>query len=204
MRFKPDWIYLRPSLIVMGMALLFAVVLKMIGYGYLNEMTLRYQQTNAEHNGAQSRLSELQEDGKIITGYREKFSLLERAGLFDSKKRVEWVDAVNSVRNKMKLPLVRYQISPQSEFQPSYLPVDEYISVMSSNIRFEAGLLHEDDLVDLFAWMARYVPGQLHLSACELNRSEEYFGYYADRSNLNVICDLNWLTIAPRLQEASQ
>ncbi len=203
MRFSPDWRYLRPALLVLAMALLFAVALKLIGYSYLGQMTQLHEQKNGEHSEAQAKLTTLREDGQIITDYRERFSTLARAGLFDAKKRVEWVDAVNGARRAMKLPLVRYQISPQSIFQPGYLPVDEHVSVMSSNVKLEAGLLHEGDLVDLFAWMERYVPGQLHLSQCEMSRTEQYFGYYVDRPNLNVVCDLNWLTMAPQPHEAA-
>ncbi len=204
MKFSPDWHYLRPALMVVVMALLFSGALKLIGYNYVGKMQLLHEEKSVEHADAEAKLSTLREDGQIIEEYAEKFSVLARAGLFDQKKRIDWVDAVNSARSEMRLPMVRYQISPQSIFQSEYMPVDEHVAVMSSHVKFEAGLLHEGDLIDLFSWMMRYVPGQLHLSQCEMSRTEQYFGYYADRPNLNVICDFNWMTMLPLTVEEKQ
>jgi len=197
MKSKPDWLYLRPALIIMSMALLFSIIIKLVGIQYYQEMSALYDQKNAEHSDVKMKLAEVREEKEIVASFSESFASLEKSGQFDGKQRIDWVDAVNSARQKMKLPLVSYLISPQSPYVADYLQTDGYASVMLSSVKLEASLLHEGDMVDLFGWMESQAAGQLHLSHCELRRTEAQFGYYADRSNMDVSCDFSWFTIIP-------
>ena len=197
MRVNIDWRYLRPALIVAGLALLFSSLLLLLGNDYnVNMATLHHLKTS-EYSDIEFRLNEIRQDEELIGLYLDKFNALAKTGVFDQKQRVEWVDAVNNARHKMKMPLVRYQIAPQLPYSADYLHQDGYVDVMVSQVKLEAGLLHEGDLVDLFNWMDRYAPGQLHLSHCKVKRVEEVFGYYGDRPNLNLLCDLRWFTLHP-------
>ncbi len=200
MAFKPDWLYLRPALIIMSTALLFAILIKLLGVHYYQEALAQYDQKNAEYNEINTALATLREEQKMIVNFKESFNHLVKEGLFDSKQRIEWVDTVNNARRKMKLPLVRYQISPQTSYSAKYLPVDEHVNVMSSLVKLDAGLLHEGDLVYLFKQMDNNAPGQLHLSQCKLIRIEKVFGYFSAHPNMNVTCEFSWLRVAP-LQE---
>ncbi len=197
MKSKPDWFYLRPALIVMTVALLFSISIKLLGIYYYQGVLTKYEQQNVLYQETNATLTEVREAQDIIATYGERFDELERSGLFDGKERVKWVDAVNSARREMKLPLVRYELSAQVPFIPTYLPGDEFVSAVSSTIKLEAGLLHEGDIIDLFGWMERYAPGQLHLSQCELVRSEATFGYFTENPNMNVTCYFNWITLLP-------
>ncbi len=198
---KIDWQYLRPALIVVALSLLFSVLLVFLGRDYRADMSALYQLKLSAYSEVERQLDEVRHDKELIARYLTPFNQLVRSGLFDQKQRVEWVDAVNAARAKMKLPLVRYQIAAQVPYLADYLTDEGYVRVMASEVKLEAGLLHEGDLVDLFNWMERYAPGQLHLSHCEMKRAEEVFGYYADRPNLKLMCDLQWFTIEPLDEE---
>ena len=198
---KIDWQYLRPALIVVALSLLFSVLLVFLGRDYRADMSAIYQLKLSAYSEVERQLDEVRHDKELIARYLTPFNQLVRSGLFDQKQRVEWVDAVNAARAKMKLPLVRYQIAAQVPYLAGYLTDDGYVRVMASEVKLEAGLLHEGDLVDLFNWMERYAPGQLHLSHCKMKRAEEVFGYYADRPNLKLMCDLQWFTIEPLDEE---
>ena len=201
MGFNPDWRYLRPALIVVVLAVIFSCLLLFLGADYRQHMADYYDLKSAEYSDVEMQLEEVREDKEILAVYLDKFNALEKTGVFDNKRRVEWVDAVNNARKNMKLPLVRYQISPQVEFSAEYLMGDGEVNVRTSQVKLEAGLLHEADLVDLFKWMDQYAPGQMHVSDCKMRRSEDKFGYYADRPNLKLYCELLWFTIHPIVEE---
>ncbi len=203
MRADIDWHYLRPALVVVGLSLLFSALLLFLGRDYRADMAALQQMKSAAYSDVEMQLEEVYHDRALIADYLGPFRELEESGLFDPHQRVEWVDAVNEARARMKLPLVRYQIAAQQPYSADYLPADGYVSVMASAVKLEAGLLHEGDLVDLFQWMERYAPGQLHLVHCEMKRAEERFGYYADRPNLRLMCDLRWFTIEAAAGEGS-
>lgn len=192
-----DWFYLRPTLIITMMAFTFSMALVYLSQSYLTDMRQQYNNTNSAYNNAKSQLHDVQDDELIIQQYRQRFETLQSTGIFDSKQRIDWVDSVNNARKKMKLPMVSYQISAQKTFNANYLSEDEHAKVKMSHINLEAGLLHEDDLADLFNWMARYAPGQLHLSRCDMKPVEGVYGYYAERPNLLASCELLWLTVHP-------
>ncbi len=197
MQVNVDWRYLRPALIVVSLSVVFSGLLIFLGNDYHTNMGSLHDLKNDEYSEVEMKLNEVRQDKELIALYLDKFNALEKTGVFDKKQRVEWVDAVNNARRKMKLPLVRYQIAPQLPYSANYLHQDGYADVMVSQVKLEAGLLHEGDLVDLFNWMDHYAPGQLHLSHCKMKRAEEVFGYYGDRPNLNLLCDLRWFTVHP-------
>ncbi len=192
-----DWRYLRPALIVMALTIFLSSVLMFLGADFRTKMAQLYYSKQSELGDVELEFEKIREDERLTALYLTQFNTLKEEGIFDEKKRVDWVDAVNSARSKMKLPLVRYQISPQTSFSAEYLSGSEYVSVNVSQVKLEAGLLHEGDLKDLFKWMDLYAPGQLHVSHCEMKQMEAVFGYYGDSANLTVLCELNWYVISP-------
>ena len=197
MKLNIDWRYIRPALIVASLSLVFSIVLVYLGHNYHEDMLAHHALKSAEFSDAEMQLNELREDKEIINAYLDNFNAMEKKGLFDAKHRVDWVDTVNEARSKMKLPIVRYQIFPQQQFSANYLVDEGLVNVVSSKVKLEAGLLHEGDLADLFSWIDKYAPGQIHLSSCDLKRVELVFGYYSHGPNLNVACELDWFSIIP-------
>lgn len=194
---KIDWRYLRPALVVMALAVCLSGALMFLGTDFRKKMAQLYYLKQSELGDVEMAFEKLREDERLTALYLAEFNALEEKGVFDKKQRVDWVDAVNSARSKMKLPLVRYQISPQVSFSAEYLMGSEYVTVNASQVKLEAGLLHEGDLDDLFKWMDLYAPGQLHVSHCEMKQMEKVFDYYGDRANLTVLCELNWYVVSP-------
>ncbi len=201
MKLKVDWHYLRPALIVASLSMVFSAVLIFLGHNYHADMVDHHALKNAEFSEAEMQMEELREEKEIIAAYLDNFIAMQKSGIFDAKHRVDWVDSVNEARRKMKLPIVRYQIFPQRAYNAEYLVDEGLVNVVTSQIKLEAGLLHEGDLADLFSWMDKYAPGQIHLSNCDLKRVELVFGYYSHGPNLNVNCELEWFSVIPLEQE---
>lgn len=196
---KPDWDYLRPAIIIMLIALILSAGIKLLGFTYYQSISEQYQLKNEEYSNLAARLDWLNQRQDLVDRFKTSFVKLKKTGLFEDTPRVDWVDSVNTARAKMKLPVVRYQILPQSPYFADYLQEAEYVNVMSNEVVLEAELLHEGDLADLFEWMERAAPGQLYLSECELTRIESVFNYYAvDRPNMKARCDFTWFTIIPK------
>lgn len=192
-----DWQYLRPAMIVVLCALVFSSALIFLGHDYHSEMLDYHAMKSTDYSNAELQLETLREDEKIIEEYLDSFIAIAESGLFDEKHRVNWVDTVNVARSLMRLPLVKYQISPHQVHVADYLIDAGLVNVMSSRIKLDAGLLHEGDLVDLFAWMDKYAPGQIHLSKCDMKSVEKVFAYYRHGPNLNVHCELDWFSVIP-------
>ncbi len=199
-----DWRYMRSALVFALISVIVSVSLVGASFHYYTQMKSEYSLKKSERDNLKLMLENAREDQAVIQEYLERFRALERGGIFDESQRVEWVDAVNNARRKMKLPLVRYHIFPEAVFDADYLVNDGYVTVVVSRVKLEAGLLHEGDLVDLFHWMDLYAPGQLHVSECNMKRSGVVYGYYADSPNLAVTCELLWFTIKPAHQHANR
>ncbi|MFC1751256.1 hypothetical protein ACFL2V_20940 [Pseudomonadota bacterium] len=199
-----DWRYMRSALIVVVISVLVAALVVSASMHYYSNIEVEYSLKSSEHDDLQQMLADAREDETIIKDYLDGFRGLEQAGVFDKTQRVEWVDAVNNARSNMKLPLVRYHILPEAAFEADYLTNDGYVTITASQVKLEAGLLHEGDLDDLFSWMDRYAPGQLHVSECNMKRTGLVFGYYEDSSNLTVECQMLWLTIKPIDQQTGE
>ena len=194
---KLDWRYLRPALIALGISVALSVALIYTGVDYRAKMAAALDQQNARRNAVEMRFRTAEDDRRDIDLYLERFKEIKAAGMLDAEQRMDWVDALRAASQAMKLPLARYQISPQAPFTAPYLQELGDIAVNVSRVKLEMGLVHEGDMLRLLDALEQRVQGQFHVQGCIMQRAAAEFGYYADHPNISATCYLRWFTLQP-------
>jgi len=203
MRHKLDWLYLQPALITVSAALVMTMLLVYFSYIYRSEVQADYDTELTLYRDIERKISEVNEDKMFIEVYGERFKALESAGIFVAEQRVSWVDSLQTAIREMKLPNVRYEVSPQRVSADNLSYDANNITVHASPLKIEMNLLHEQDMITLLERLEHNVVGRFLIDSCEIKRAEVKFGYYLDRPNLGITCHMRWLTLSPAANEAN-
>jgi len=202
MKRKFDWHYLRPVLIIISMTTLITMLMAYFSHAYHAEVQAGYDSEQASYRDIEGKIRDTNEDKYFIEVYSERFKALESTGIFVAEQRVDWVDSLQAAIRSMKLPNVKYEVSPQRLSADDLLRDADSILIYASPLKVEMNLLHEQDMITLLDRLERNVMGRFLVDSCEMKRAEEKFGYYLDRPNLGVTCQLRWLTLSPASSEA--
>ncbi len=202
MKRKFDWHYLRPALILISISVVTTMLLTYFSYSYRVELQTDYDSEQENFQAIEGKFREANEDKYIIEVYSERFKTLESEGVFVAEQRVDWVDSLQAAIRAMKLSGVKYEVSPQRLYSDNLLQDADSIHIYASPVKVEMNLLHEQDMIALLERLERKVMGRFLIESCEMKRAELKFGYYLDRYNLGVSCQLRWLTLSPADSEA--
>lgn len=118
--------------------------------------------------------------------------------------RLNWVDSLRTSVQVLQVPRMHFQFSPQVRFDKGLIDAGSQLKLYSSRMNLEVGLLHEIDLLRIFAELERKIPSMFTIDSCEIEPVDEMFFYAVDRHNLNVRCELLWFTFNFAAQPSSE
>ena len=197
MKHKFDWHYLRSAIIIISATVIATILLAYFSHAYRAEVEASYELEQASYRDLEKWFRDVNEDKHFIEIYSERFKELEAEGVFVAEQRVDWVDGLQTAIREMKLPNVKYEVSPKGLSTDYSLLAADSILIYASPLKIEMNLLHERDMIMLLDRLERKVMGRFLVDRCEMRRAELKFGYYLDRPNLGVTCHLRWLTMSP-------
>lgn len=138
--------------------------------------------------------------------YRERFALLQAAGLVGDENRLGWIEAVRRIQAGRKLVSATYEIEPQQVLAPPPGAATGQLQLRGSRMHLDLGLVHEGDLFHFLDDLR--AAGMYSVQDCRLKRNDIPAGA-AGLARLNAACTLVWLTFgaapaksAPALNKA--
>lgn len=204
MNFKEiDWKILRWPLALLVICGASAAVMVMLSHTFVENASAEFRRNNAQFRSIRSQYQGVDEEKSIIAEYQPQYEQLVRDGVVGPEQRLDWVEALRESARVLKLPSLRYQLDTQKPYW-SAGPVSAtkstaYTSVMTLNV----GLLHEEDLVRLFAELERRAKGMFKVSSCSIMLVSDQIQDDPVAANMNAICTLDWLTVGPRETSAN-
>lgn len=199
MKIDIDWLYMKSSLMMAGTLILFALAIAISSWLYLaqhEDDAVKQHQAMVEAN---SNLFEVLEAKRLFNNYGEQYKDLVDQGIVGNEQRLEWVDAVKSQLEALKLPELFYKINPQKKFESPDIEQSEGIAVTKSQIELTFGVYHTEDLIHLLYEVEQQIAGAFHVESCKLTRIEKRFSFFKDNANMKAICNINWFTLHPKL-----
>lgn len=153
------------------------------------------QQAMAQEQVAQvrSKLSRVQEERRDLDAYYEEYQRLVSRGVVGDEKRLDWIEAIDRIREQRSIFSTRYAIAPQKAYlAPAGLAGG--INLVSSEMTLQLTLLHEGELLNFFDALRRESNGLFLLQGCRIERIDPTQQLrYAPQ--LNAECALEWLTL---------
>lgn len=165
-------------------------------------------QTKAELRNAQNAVSDARrqldsarQDAESMSTYSIEYGALLAQEIIGEDKRLNWIEALEKIRQQNPTNDFRYRIEPQQPYTPNPALDTGNFDIRYSAMKLQFELLHEGQLVDFFAALRHDINGWYHLESCTLQRKsvdiEQPFTPDAS-ARLSAECSGGWITLKNR------
>jgi hypothetical protein len=191
-----DWRLLRGALLALTGSLVLGGTLAVSGYFFLERMNRSFEAEHRRFLSASQRYLLVDKEEQLIQTYRPRFDALVRNGMLGDEPRLAWTEALQTASTALGLPSLRYDVQPSQPYE-SPLPLESGLfRVYGTRMRLNAGLLHEDDLFRLLAFLSQHAQGQYTVERCSLRPARQGEGQAGQAvANLEGECELIWFTL---------
>lgn len=193
-----EWRTLRTPAALAATALLLLVGTAWAGSVWLDEKERDYRRARGELSRAASQYRSASDDKAVYEEYAARFRELERTGMIGEEYRLSWIETLQTINQELKLPVLRYEISPQSTATLDGAGFDTgHFSLYRSDMTVKFGALHEGDVLRLLSTLAGDAAGLMETESCSMKRSrgDGTIAHDAGSANLEVSCRLHWYTL---------
>ena len=197
-----DWRSLvLPGVLALAALLLLAGVV-WGGSIWLDQRASDYQRARSDLARVANRYRSASDDKAVYQQYASRFRELESSGMIGEERRLTWVEAVRAANRELELPVLRYDVSPQSTVALEDAPFDpSRFALHRSEMTIRFGALHEGDVLRLLRALARDGAGLMETAACQMGWARgagnggRRVRYEPGVANLDVGCSLRWYTL---------
>lgn len=151
------------------------------------------QQAQARQGETRARLSRAHDDEREIRDRIARYQELIRMGRTQPERRLEWVETLNHIKTSRRLLGLDYEIGPQRALDEKQ-PASGGFRFLASPMKLEMPLLHEEDLLGLFADLAARTEALVSVRSCRIERLPPRRAS-RDPANLKAACELDWITL---------
>jgi hypothetical protein len=197
-RLNIHWSLLRGASLALFLSLSVGVSIVLGSQFYLQEAESKYLRQRAELDGVARLYRTAENDRSLYSQYVTRYQDLERQGVIGDEPRLNWVEALERINQTLRLPVLRYEIQPQAHVSMKGNRYDtKIIRVYRSTMSFDAGLLHEGDLLVLLNELRRQTSGRFEVRDCDVKFASPARGvvFNARQPNLVALCTLDWYTL---------
>jgi hypothetical protein len=120
------------------------------------------------------------------------FQRLAARGAVGEEARLEWVELLNEIRDRRRLPGVRYEFAPRRALEQGETGA---FGLYASAMKLQARLLHEEDLTRLLADLRERAPALIQVKRCEVSRLPVTDPADAAQGLLRADCLIDWITL---------
>ncbi len=137
------------------------------------------------------------EDVKQIDVYYPRFKSYKVQGIVGEEDRVTWVENLARQARERHVISLTYSVAPPEILVWKTFGKMNGADVYGSAMKVEAGLLHEEELMDLLAGLRAESKGLFSIQECMIDRKgkEGQLNHSGDVANFTGICQLMWYTI---------
>ena len=193
---KIDFFYLRRPLIMIVVAVVISAALVLVGYQYEKAQQKDYKAAVSTLRSTHQRYSNLVKDIDLLDQYRSLYSEYKSSGLVGDERRLSWIESLESTNEVLKLPILTYSLDPQEDFERPEFKLKRGVSVMSSAMNLNMGLLHEEDLFALLEGLRLSISNLFTVDSCTMTRVGAVDrSLDTKRANLRSRCTIRWVTI---------
>lgn len=196
MKSNIDFGFLKNTLIFLGIALVLALVFIFAGIYFEQTKYDEYKKAKVSLAKSHRKYKKLVEDLDLLELYRDSYKHYTQSGLIGPERRLTWIETLESLNDELKLPKLTYSLSPQEEFKRPLFTVDAKIRVLSTPMKMEIDLLHEEDLFDVFGGIDARIQNLFTIDECRIRRKSKSSALLNTRSaNLISSCLMRWITV---------
>lgn len=184
-----DWAYLRQGLLGTALLALSSAVVWGATTAYRSRATATLVAAEQARNSLEAERNELTERRDARRKFARTFQQLSVDGVVGDEQRLALIQATRAASQELRLPYLRYTTGPQRQFEAPWLVPGVAAPVRVSLMDLQLGLVHELDLLRLFAQL-REAPGRPEIRSCSLELLGVDRAPEPDKANISGICQL--------------
>ncbi len=191
-----DWRFLRGALIFLLLAAIATAALIYFGLLYEEDRATAYRQQESQLRSTHSKYEKLVRDLDLMEQYTTKFNGYKSSGLVGKERRLSWIESLEAVNSRLRLPRMSYNLMPQEDFKrPGFKPL-RFVSVKSSPMQVSMELLHEGDVFSLIEGLEQEISNLFTVDSCRLRLKGQVGKLFDTRKpNLSGDCVIRWISI---------
>jgi len=162
---------------------------------YLQETKTLAAATSAQRAEVQTRLASATEEEREIKANLQQYQALAARGIIGEEKRLDWVDTITAIKNERRLFNISYSIEPQKQLDYPGFGVGSGVYFMTSRVKINLQLLHEEDLLNFIDDLAKRSKLYLSVRSCNVQRTERGSGGTVLAPRLQADCVFDLITI---------
>lgn len=190
-----DWSVLRRAIIIFSICVIAGGVLIGGSSYFKKEMLTKYNKNNRQFQNISRKYLAVDEEERLIKKYYPEFLNLYQKGLFGREQRLNWIETIKASDDRIKVPSIKYQISLQEEYSPTFSINMGNFRLFDSNMKLKIDMLHEGDLFRLLEDLNKNAIGTYTVSKCKFKRSGKKVNQDINKGNVSAECELQWFNI---------
>ncbi len=197
-----DWSVIKFPTIIFIVVLLVSVALIYGSWTFKEDMFSEYKKNKAMFTAISQQYLAVDENEKIIRQYYPEFIALYKKGFVGREHRLNWIETLRAASERIKLPGLTYDISPQEEYSPEFSTNMGRFALYSSTMKLNISMLHEGDLSRFIEDINEHVEGIFTITKCRFIRTSKKLIEKRDAKNIMADCELQWINI--RMADGSE
>ena len=157
-----------------------------------------FQQAVAASKEIQSKLARAREEQQDLRDKIGRFQELKAKGYIGPEQRLDWVETIARIQAARRIFKLEYEFAPQRPVDATLLPGGGSaggFEIMSSQMRLEAQVLHEAELLAFLADIRDAVKAVVKVSSCTIDRLAPGNTERNNNAQLRAHCVLEWITM---------
>ena len=162
----------------------------------LNDSTKANQQARQASIAAHGKAARTDQEAEELREKIAVYQTLEASGIIGQEHRLDWIEKIGKIRKARKLIDLTYEIGPQKLLDAKVVPPNlNGFDIMSSPMKLQMSLLHENDLLDFLADLRKETQAYLRVRSCDLTRATPATAEHGPVAQLHADCDIEWITL---------
>jgi hypothetical protein len=187
--------HIRRLLIITILTLILGVIGVYVSGDILNKAQQSKIIANQEWSDAVRKLERTKNEQEDLQGYYHQYQSLVEQNIIGEEKRLDWIESIEKIRNRLKIFSVKYKLDPQEtlDMVGTDLPSSSF-DLRRSNMTLGLSLLHEGQLLDFMGALSKEAKGMYLLDSCILTRND-LIKKLKFTPNIEAECTLGWITL---------
>jgi hypothetical protein len=181
------------ELIIVAIASLLSITLLVISVTVNNEVMDELEQLRFKQAAQVRIINNLLDTQQMLTEISGQFESSKLNGFYGDEDRLRWAEALKDSALHLKLPHLKYSITPQKKIGELGMGFSPGVLLSQSIMDVEASLLHEGDLLSLSKALSAE-KGLYRVLGCELEKDGDGLADTIQK-NVSLKCALAWHTV---------
>lgn len=188
---KDDLAEIKLSLGALVLSIVLSAALISLSGSYLENSLKESQSAQSRLNDSRMQLIAAQSDQENMSSYALEYNALLAQKVIGNEQRLDWMEGLEKLRQQGTVLDFKYTIAPQQAYAPNP-PLDAgNFQLSRSSMTLQIDLLHEEQLLTLFAEMRKQLNGWFMLDGCVISRT----GTDDEIRPLKAECTGGWFTM---------